>query len=66
MNREIVKELIQQDMTVENISNELNKLLNDETHRNNIIKDYKELKTKLGGVGASKRIATSMYEHLKN
>lgn len=66
MDREIVKELIQQDMTVENISNELNKLLNDTQRRNNIIKDYQELKTKLGGVGASKRIAISMYEHLKN
>lgn len=66
MDREIVKELIQQDMTVENISNELNRLLNDTQHRENIIKDYKELKTKLGGVGASKRIAVSMYEHLKS
>lgn len=66
MDREIVKELIQQDMTVENISAELNKLLHDTQHRERIIKDYKELKTKLGGIGASKRIAVSMYEHLKN
>jgi len=66
MDREIVKELIQQDMTVENISKELSELLNNNQHREKIINDYKELKTKLGGVGASKRIAASMYQHLKN
>ena len=66
MDKEIVKELIQQDMTSENISKELNELLNNTNYRNRIIDDYKELKTKLGGVGASKRIATAIYNHLKN
>ncbi|HWY12519.1 MAG TPA: lipid-A-disaccharide synthase [Bacteroidia bacterium] len=66
MDREIVKELIQQDMTVKNISEELKKLLDDNNYRSRIINDYKELKTKLGGVGASKRIATAMYNYFKN
>jgi lipid-A-disaccharide synthase len=66
MDKEIVKELIQEEMTAQNISAELNKLLNDEKHRQSILAEYAELKTKLGGIGASKRIAEAMYKLLMN
>ncbi|MGZ3883018.1 MAG: lipid-A-disaccharide synthase [Bacteroidia bacterium] len=66
MNREIVKELIQQDMTAQNISAELNRLLKDEAHRKTVLAEYNELKTKLGGTGASRRIAQAMYDILMN
>ncbi len=66
MDKEIVKELIQQEMTAKNISEELNKLLNEKSHRETIISEYKELKTKLGGVGASKRLAQAIHSDLMN
>ena len=66
MDKEIVKELIQQEMTAKNISEELNKLLNNKSHRETIISEYKELKTKLGGVGASKRLAQAIHSDLMN
>lgn len=66
MDKEIVKELLQQDMTAENISSELKKLLDDKAYRENMIGEYKELKTKLGGVGASKRLAVAIHNNLMN
>ncbi len=64
MDKEIVKELLQEDMTAAKISEELNKLLNENAYREQMIGEYNELKTKLGGLGASKRIATAMYNSL--
>ncbi len=64
MDKEIVKELLQEDMTAAKISEELNKLLNDNAYRQQILIEYKELKTQLGGLGASKRIANAMYNSL--
>lgn len=66
MDKPIVKELIQGDMTAKNISDELSKLLFDTAYRSEMIKNYKELKAQLGGPGASRRLAESMYKALKN
>ncbi len=44
MNREVVKELIQQEMTVENIRRELEKILHDKQHIKTMLDDYRELK----------------------
>lgn len=66
MEKPVVKELIQAEMTEKNISNELNELLNNNSYRNRILSDYKELRTKLGGSGASKRLAVAIYNDLKN
>lgn len=57
MDQPIVKELIQNDFTVKNISSELNQLLTNISYRNKIISAYEELILNLGGVGASKKIA---------
>jgi len=66
MDKEIVKELIQQEMTAETISSELKKLLDDKMYREKMIENYKELKTKLGGSGASKRLASAIHTYLMN
>ncbi|MFM9945114.1 MAG: lipid-A-disaccharide synthase [Bacteroidia bacterium] len=56
MNREICKELIQNDLTLQNIKSELDKIVN-EPGRSQIFKNYRELKTSVGGPGASGRVA---------
>ncbi len=65
MDKPVVKELIQNELTAKNITTELNLLLKDQEYRANILNDYKEIKTKLGGVGASIRMATEVYNSLK-
>ena len=66
MDREVVKELIQDDMTVDNIRKELNDLLSNKEKHTNLFNDYQELKNKLGINGASKNIAAKMFEALNN
>jgi lipid-A-disaccharide synthase len=56
MDREVVKELIQNEFTSKQLKLELNKIL-DQKNREKLLSEYKELKTKLGGVGASHRTA---------
>lgn len=56
MNREVVKELIQNEFTSKHLKLELDKIL-DSAKREKLLSDYKDLKTKLGGVGASRRTA---------
>ena len=63
MDKEIVKELIQNELIENNLKSELDKLLNTET-RKKIITDYSELTTKLGGAGASKKTAELMIAYL--
>ncbi len=60
MDKEIVRELIQEDMNARLITEELTKLLGSDRER--IMHQYADLKTKLGGTGASARTA----EHIKN
>ena len=56
MDREVVTELIQNDLNTENLSSELNKILNTEK-REQQFEDYFELEQKLGGKGASEKTA---------
>jgi len=64
MGKEIVKELIQNQLNEINLKTELDKLLQPDT-RNFMISNYAELKLKLGGAGASKKAAGLMMEYLK-
>ena len=57
MDREVVKELIQQDLTTQNMRLELKKIVVDDKYRDQIISDYKLLADKLGGKGASEKTA---------
>lgn len=64
MDKEIVKELIQDEFNEQNLKMELTKLLNTTT-RKVMLDNYVLLKSKLGGVGASKKCAELMVEFLK-
>lgn len=64
MDKEIVKELIQNELNEENLKTELDKLLNSKS-RKQLLDDYSELKEKLGGAGASKKTAELMIAYLK-
>lgn len=56
MNREVVKELIQAELTKKNLKQELDKITT-EPHRSSLFADYFDLEKKLGGAGASKKTA---------
>lgn len=64
MDREVVKELIQDELHIENISFELKKILPGGENRINQLKEYAELKNRLGGHGASARAASEIMKFL--
>lgn len=67
MNKEIVKELIQSDLTAHNISTELDKLLHNEDERRKIFSDYSELRKMLNFRGnASENAADAIVKFIKN
>jgi len=67
MDRPVVKELIQHDLTVENLKKELQELLTDETRLRQIRKDYSDLKQLLSeGGNASAKAARSIIDFLTN
>ena len=66
MDKPVVKELIQDELTVENLKVELYKLLNDKEYRNLILADYHLLKEKLGNSGASERAAEIIIDYIKS
>ncbi|KQC31069.1 lipid-A-disaccharide synthase [Flagellimonas eckloniae] len=62
MDREVVKELIQSDLTTSNLKTELSKII-EGNDRDRILEDYKLLKNKLGGKGASQLAAKLIIEN---
>ena len=65
MDKEVVKELIQDKLTVENLKHELNLLLTDEAKQLQLQKDYASLKSLLSQGGhASANAAESIYSYL--
>ena len=62
--KEVVKEMIQNDMNYDNISRELDLLLKDETHRKEIFTSYQEIRTRLGASRASEKAAALMVAEL--
>jgi len=65
MDRAIIKELIQKDLNSKNLKEELDQLLFDEEYRNKIISEFKHLKTKLGGKGASALTAKLICQYMR-
>lgn len=65
MNREIVKELIQNDCTPEKISKELQLLLHDQVYRKTMLDNYNLLDEKMGEAGASAKTADLMIGYLQ-
>jgi lipid-A-disaccharide synthase len=65
MDKEVVKELIQDELTVENLKHELNLLLTDEAKQQQLMEDYTLLKNLLSKGGhASANAAESIYSYL--
>ncbi|MGY0426106.1 MAG: lipid-A-disaccharide synthase [Polaribacter sp.] len=64
MDKEVVKELIQGEFTKKNLQKELAKILKSE-NREKLFLEYFELEKILGGKGASKKVATEIYNDLK-
>ena len=62
--KEVVKELMAQFFTVENVSKELDNLLHDKTYRQNMLNEYASMKKLLGGPGAASKAAKIMVESL--
>ena len=66
MNKEVVKELIQDELTPQNITRELKQILSDTLKRERIQFDYDQLKKLLSeGGNASANAAKSIYEFVK-
>ncbi|MBC7935449.1 MAG: lipid-A-disaccharide synthase [Rhizobacter sp.] len=65
MDKEVVKELIQDELTVENLVSELNKLLHDDAKKLQLQRDYKDLRDLLSAGGhASANAAGLIYKML--
>jgi lipid-A-disaccharide synthase len=60
--KEVVKELVAHHFTVENVSAELDKLLNDTEYRQNMLNEYSKIKSTLGETGAAGKTAKSIVE----
>jgi len=65
MDREVVTELIQNDLNSKKLKQELRKILEDEERARFFI-DYYELEKKLGGKGASAKAAKAIFESVKS
>lgn len=63
LDKPIVKELIQNDLTSENLKSELQKILSGPT-REEMLKEYDHLIKVLGDSGASKKVAELMYAYI--
>jgi lipid-A-disaccharide synthase len=67
MDKEVVKELIQNDLTVNNLKRELTALLTDKTKKKQLQKDYAALRQLLGEGGhASEKAAASITGFLRS
>lgn len=62
MDKEVVLELIQNECNVENIKAEVDRLIEDEAYRKVMTTNYKQLKSILGGGGASEKVARLMLK----
>jgi len=64
MDQEVVKELIQNDFNKKNLQKELSKIL-EKNQREKLFLQYYDLEKKLGGKGASKKVAQMIVSELK-
>lgn len=63
--REVVRELVAADMTIENVKSELGKILIDGEERTTMLKEYDRMLEILGEAGASERAAGKIVTLLK-
>ena len=63
--REVVKELVADTMTVDNVRNELERLLYNKEYRTKMLNGYEEVARRLGAAGAPRIAACKMVKMLK-
>lgn len=63
--REVVRELVADTMTVEQVRQELERLLHDEEYRRRMLEGYDRMADRLGEAGAPRRAARRMVELLR-
>jgi lipid-A-disaccharide synthase len=66
MNAEVVRELVQYDLTEKKITEELRAVLKGGSKREKMLADYEALRQKLGPAGASGRVAAEMVKELSS
>lgn len=66
MDKEVVKELIQDDLNYLQLRAELDKILHGSKNRKLLLDEYHQLKEVLGPKGASKRTAIAIYKYKKS
>lgn len=64
IDRAAFRELLQDYFTPENLSDELERILSDQDYRRRMFSDYSEIRQRLGGPGASVRVAGEMVKAL--
>lgn len=64
MDKPVVKELIQNDLTPENVEAELKQLLTNHKVQRQLLDDYEDLRYKLGNAGASNNAAAIIFDDL--
>lgn len=64
MDKPVLKELIQNDLTPENVEEELKQLLTNHKKQRQLLEDYEELRYTLGNAGASNNAATIIVDDL--
>ncbi|MBA4850153.1 lipid-A-disaccharide synthase [Emticicia sp. BO119] len=64
--KEVVKELLQGELTTENIAKEIKKVLNNSIERKKQIADYQKVREILGSTGASAKTGKRIVEILNN
>lgn len=64
--KEVVKELIQDELNSQNLATELQKITLNPASRENQIKEYRNIKSILGSIGASEKTGRRIVEFLTN
>jgi lipid-A-disaccharide synthase len=66
MDREVVKELIQHAFNINSLKDSLEEILRESPERQHMIADFKLLRSKLGGTGASTNAANAIRKLIEN
>lgn len=65
LGRKAFKELMQYYFTPENLTSEVCRMCEDREYRDNMLADYAEIRSLLGGSGASRRVASAMIAEMQ-